>query len=185
MRAREVPTEKAYCFDFDETLVKTDAKVHIYKNGRQINSITPAEYNFYKPKPGETTDMRDFDDPRFIIKAKKYKMWPALRNISMAKEAGRSSSDIFILTARGEKAQLPIYNFLKKQGIEIPLDHIITVGEEDGNYDIAAKKKEVLLKISNSYQSVIFFDDSHKNIELANEVPGIKTRLIDSLEYIK
>ncbi len=36
MRARTVDQNKAYVFDFDDTLVKTSAKVHIYKDGRRI-----------------------------------------------------------------------------------------------------------------------------------------------------
>lgn len=182
MRARTINQSKAYIFDFDDTLVKTDAKVHIIKDGRRIKSLTPEEYNFYHPKPDETTDMSDFIDPRIIMNAKKYKMWPALQNIDMAKKQGRSDSDIFILTARSPKAQLPIYNFLKREKIDIPLENIITLGRDDGKYyDIPAAKKKVLKTFADEYDKVIFFDDSHKNIELANQIPGIKTRLIDSL----
>ncbi len=50
MRAHEVPQDKAYIFDFDDTLVKTSAKVHIHKDGRKIKSITPEEYNFISQK---------------------------------------------------------------------------------------------------------------------------------------
>jgi len=166
--------------DFDDTLVKTTAKVHIYKNGRRIKSLTPEEYNFYKPKRGETTDMSDFTDPRIIMNAEKYKMWPAIRNIDMAKKTGRSDSEIFILTARSKAAQLPIHNFLRKEGIDIPLENVICIGNDSGEYyDIAAKKEEILRKFVKDYDEVQFFDDSEKNIELANRIPGIKTRLID------
>jgi hypothetical protein len=183
MRAKEVPAKKSYAFDFDDTLVKTDAKVHIIKNGKRIKSLTPEEYNFYKPSKGETTDMSDFADPRIIYNAIKYKMWPALQNINMAKKSGRSDSDIFILTARSPAAQIPIHNFLKREGIDIPLEHIICIGNDSGEYyDIAVRKKEVLHDFANKYDIVHFFDDSEKNIELANKIPGIKSRLIDSYE---
>ena len=49
-------------WSFTTSLVKTDAKVHIYKGGRRIKSITPEEYNSYKPEKGETTNMDDFID---------------------------------------------------------------------------------------------------------------------------
>jgi hypothetical protein len=181
MRAKTVDLDKAYVFDFDDTLVKTDAKVHIYKNGKKIKSLTPEEYNFYKPSPGETTNMDDFIDPRIIMDAKKYKMWPALHNIDMAKKSGRSTSEIYILTARSPKAKLPIHNLLTREGIDIPLENIITLGHDSGQYyDIAKAKREVLTDLANNYDKVFFFDDSHKNIELANKIPGIKSRLIDS-----
>lgn len=184
MRAKTLSDSytKCYVFDWDDTLVKTDAKVHIIKGGRRIKSLTPGEYNFYTPKSDETTDMSDFIDPRIIMNARKYKMWPALKNVNTAKKQGRSTSDIFILTARSPKAQLPIYNFFKREGIEIPFENIITLGKDDGKYyDIATSKKNVLRALAEEYDQVLFFDDSHKNIELANQIPGIKTRLIDSL----
>jgi hypothetical protein len=100
----------------------------------------------------------------------------------MAKKSGRSDSDIFILTARSPKAQLPIWNLLTREGIEIPLENVITLGNDDGSYyDIAKAKKKVLTKFAEDYDKVLFFDDSEKNIELANSIPGIKSRLIDSL----
>lgn len=182
MRAKEVPQRKCYVFDFDDTLVKTSAKVHIYKDGRKIKSLTPEEYNFYEPQPGEEANMDDFIDPRIIMNAKKYKMWPALKNVDMARKSGRSDSDIFILTARSPKARLPIWNFLRQEGIDMPEDHVITLGNDDGSYyDIAAAKKRVLKKFARDYDKVMFYDDSHKNIELANSIPGIKSRLIDSV----
>jgi hypothetical protein len=185
MRAKSVSDSyrKCYIFDFDDTLVKTSAKVHIYKDGRRIKSLTPEEYNTYEPLPGETTNMDDFIDPRIIMNAKKYKMWPALKNIDMAKKSGRSDSNIFILTARSPKARLPIWNFLTREGIEIPEENVITLGSDDGEYyDIAAAKRKVLKLMSDDYDIVHFFDDSKKNIELANSIPGIKSRLIDSYE---
>jgi len=182
MRAQTVNDSypKCYVFDWDDTLVKTSAKVHIYKDRRKIKSLTPEEYNFYKPKPGESTNMDDFIDPRIIMNATKYKMWPALNNINMAKKSGRSNSEIYILTARSTKAQLPIHAFLTREGINIPLENVITLGNDKGDhYDIAKEKKKVLSDLADKYNKVLFFDDSHKNIELANKIPGIKSRLIE------
>jgi FMN phosphatase YigB (HAD superfamily) len=180
MRAKRVPI-KAYVFDFDDTLVKTDAKVHIYKDGRRIKSLTPSEYNEYELKPGETQNVDDFIDPRFILNAQKYKMWPALQNINNARKMGRSTSDIFILTARSPKAKQAIHNFLLREGIDIPLENIITVGYDDGRvHDIASAKERALKELRDRYLNLLFYDDSPENIALASRIGGIKTRLIDS-----
>ena len=179
MRAKRVPV-KAYVFDFDDTLVKTDAKVHVMKNGRKVKSLTPEEFNTYKQKPGESYDMSDFTDPRIINNARKYKMWPALENISNAKKQARSNSDIFILTARSPAAQLAIHNFLTREGIEIPLEHIICIGFEDGReHDIAAAKEDALKELKDRYVDIMFYDDSEDNVQIASKLGGIKTRLID------
>lgn len=182
MRARRVPV-KAYIFDFDDTLVKTNAKVHVYKSEKKVKSLTPGEFNTYKQKPGEKYDMSDFIDPRIIDKARKFKMWPALENISNAKKMGRSTSDIFILTARSPKAHQAIHNFLTREGIEIPMENIICVGHDDeGEHDIPADKERELKKIKDKYHEVMFYDDSEDNIDLASKIGGIRTRLIDSVK---
>ena len=180
MRARTVG-KKCYVFDFDDTLVKTDAKVHVVRDGKRVKSLTPEEYNYYKPKPGDTFDMSDFSDVRYIMSAKKYKLWPALENISNARKMGRSDSDIYILTARAERAQIPIHNFLERNGIDIPLDHVFALGtdESETKDDIASKKRTVLKALTSVCSEVYFFDDSEDNIELAKSVPGVKTRLVD------
>ena len=178
MRAKPVmPT--AYVFDFDDVLVKTDAKVRVYKNGKIIKSLTPDQYNTYVKKSGETLDMEDFKDPRLILNAKKYKMWPVLQNIYSAKEQGRSNSDIYILTARSWHVRDSIHNLFIRNGINIPIENIITIGTDEGDTDIAEAKKTFLKKIRDEYSTVMFFDDSPENIKLAGEVGGIRTRLID------
>jgi phosphoglycolate phosphatase-like HAD superfamily hydrolase len=179
MRAKTVPV-KAYIFDFDETLVKTDAKVHVYNGDKKVRSLTPEEFNTYKKKLGERYDMSDFTDPRIIDKARKFKMWPALENISNAVKMGRSTSDIYILTARSPKAQLPIHNYLTRQGINIPIENVICIGlDEEGEQDIAGYKEKVLKDLKKKYAEITFFDDSEENVELASKVGGIRTRLVD------
>ena len=73
---------KAYCFDFDETLVTTDAKIHVYRNGAHFAEMNSKEYNFYKHHPKDKLDFSDFEDPELILSAKKYKMWPVIENVN-------------------------------------------------------------------------------------------------------
>ena len=180
MRAKTV-LRKAYIFDFDDTLVKTDAKVHVYKAGKFFKSLTPEEFNHYQKAPDEELDISEFKDPRIIMKAKPFKMWPALKNIDTAIKQGRSSSEIFILTARSPIAQMPIYNFFKNNGIDIPEDHIITIGDDLGEISIPVEKKKILTWLASQYEDLTFFDDNPENIKLAQEVGKIRTRLVDSM----
>jgi hypothetical protein len=148
--------------------------------GRRIKSITPSEFNNYVSQPGETADMSDFTDPRIIMQAKPYKMWPALKNMDTAKKMGRSSSDIYILTARSPKAIIPIHNLFSRNGIDIPEENILAIGNDDGEAsDIPSEKARVLRWLKDKYDEVMFYDDSPHNIELASKIGGIKTRLID------
>lgn len=180
MRAKQVPIKKAYVWDFDDTLVKTDAKIHVYKNGKKIKSLTSSEYNFYKKSEGEILDSRDFIDADIIMNARKYKMWPLLEYINKIINAGNTNINLFILTARNSKSKIPIYTFLSKEKINIPLKNIITIGSENlGEDSISTKKEKILRTLIEKYDIVYFFDDNEKNIELANKIPRIKTKLIE------
>jgi len=179
MRARMV-FSRAYVFDLDDTLIKTPAKIHIYRNGTYIKSLTPKEYNFYKHKEGDKLNFKDFLDGEMILNAKKYKVWPVIRNVSNAIKEERSTSDIYILTARDITVKPYIYEFLKRNGIEITLEHIITIGDNRGHFDIADEKKNILKKLSKLYDQVLVFDDNPKTVELASSIPGIITRLVEN-----
>jgi len=172
----------AYIFDFDETLVTTTARIHVYRNGAHYKTMNSKEYNFYKSKPGDTFDFSDFKDGDIILSAKKYKMWPVLKNISDAIRDDRSQSQIYILTARAPVTQSYIYEFLKSHGIEIKLNHIITIGDDLGKINISEEKHKKLAELAKNYAKVVFFDDDPKNIAIAAGIQGIKTRLVEN-EY--
>jgi FMN phosphatase YigB (HAD superfamily) len=179
MRAKRVP-KKAVVFDFDDTLVQTDVRTHIYRDGRKVLSLPPDEFYDYERKPGEKYDYRDYTDPRFILNARKYKMWPALESIYHAQKSGRSDEDIYILTAREPVCAMPIWTFLKRNGIILPDDHIITIGNGDhDNQNVPEEKKKILDKLKMEYDSILFYDDSEGNIKLAGEIGGVQTMLVD------
>ena len=178
MRARTVKPI-AYVFDFDQTLVKTQAMVHILKDGKRIKSITPEEFNTYTPSDDESYDTTDFSDPRIIYNAEKYKSWAELENINKAIRFGKRDAIIYILTARSPKSQIPIFNFLKRNGISISLDNVITIGNDEGyKINTAIIKKKILEDIAKKY-NVYFFDDSDENIKAATLIPGVSAKLID------
>ena len=178
MRSKQIKP-KAYVFDWDDCLVKTEAKIHIYKNNKQIKSITPEEYNTYKKKKGEIYDMRDFTDPRIILEATPYKVWEVLEGNYNKNKVSGGDSVFYILTARSPIAQQPIQTFLKRNGINLPLDHIITIGNDRGiEIDTAADKESVLRVLTEMYE-IYFFDDSEDNIKLAGKIPGVRTKLVD------
>lgn len=178
MRARTV-NRTAYCFDFDDTIVKTDAKIHIIKNGKRVKSLNSEQHKQYNLNPDESENFEDLFDPRILMAGRKYKMWPELERVSNLKNMG-NSYELFIVTARSPKSKFPIYNYLKRENINIPLDNIITVGNDDGiHINTPIEKRNVLQSISNDFDMVYFFDDCEKNIYQANKVPGIRTKLID------
>jgi uncharacterized HAD superfamily protein len=179
MRAKTV-FQRAYIFDFDETIAKTSAHIHIYKNNSYIKSLTSKEYNFYKLKPGEKLDFSEFKDPELILSAKKYKMWSVIKNISNAIKKKKSTSEIYILTGRSPAVKSYIYEFLKNNGIEIDINHILTIGDDVGRVSISEEKCKQLKKLATHYDDIIYFDDDPKNISITKDIPKIRTRLVEN-----
>jgi len=173
--------KKCYVFDFDECLVKTTARIHVYRYGAPFKSLTSKEYNYYHKHPKDTLNFSEFNDGERILNAKKYKVWPILKNISDAIKQERSSSVIYILTARNKNVKSYIYEYLKTNGILIDIDNIITIGDDKGDISIAEEKRKILIELSKKYNEIDFFDDDPHNIKLAASIPGIKTRLIENL----
>lgn len=179
MRAKSV-FNKAYCFDFDETLVITPAKIHIYKNNVYNRSITSKGFNSYVYQSGDKLDFSEFNNGDLILNAKKYKCWPIIKNVSKAIKQNKSTSEIFILTARIPQVKSYIYEFLKKNGVEIELNSILTIGDGIGKINISEEKHKILTNLANKYDEVLFFDDNIKNINMAKTIPKVKTRLIEN-----
>jgi len=174
--------KKAYCFDFDETIALTDSKIYVYRNGIFFKKLTPKEYSFYKPDKRDTLDFSEFNDSDLILNAKKYKMWPVIRNVYNAVKEGRSNSEIYIITGRNSSVKAAIYQFLKKNGIIVDIDHIITVGDDSlEKHDISKEKRKWLEKISRDHYKTIFFDDDPDNIRYAMNIENLETRLVEDM----
>lgn len=180
MRALPVITT-CFVFDFDDTLVVTDARIKIYKNKTFLKALTPKEFNGYKLQKGEVYDFRDFDDREHILNAEKYKMWPTLERINKAVKEGKPAF-IYILTARGNVVKAYIYEFLKRNGVEIDMHRILTVGDHHPQSSVSVEKHQALTKLVGEYNKVFFFDDDTKNIELARTVQGVIPMLVETLK---
>ncbi len=74
--------------------------------------------------------------------------------------------DQFVLTARPPEAARPIYEFLKSQGLEIPLENITGLGNSTGE----AKALWMLEKFSEGYNNMYFADDAMQNVKAVKNV---------------
>jgi len=55
---------KLVIFDIDDTLVHTQTKVHVIKNGKVVSSLNSHEFTHYKLKPDERFDFDDFTNAK-------------------------------------------------------------------------------------------------------------------------
>jgi FMN phosphatase YigB (HAD superfamily) len=166
---------KAFVFDFDDTLAKTDACVLVHTNWLPMGmtnpsvQLTPAEFNDYELKEGERFDFSEFRCASLIENGRPTEL------MQLAKEVYDENHSVYILTARSDDVSDAIAKFLSLHGIEAK--QIICVGDNDGHNGIAAGKRKSLITIMKLYDKIYFYDDNKENIELANEI-GVKTHLI-------
>lgn len=151
--------KKAFVFDFDDTLVKTDCRVIVRNNG-VTQSLTPAEYNTYNASDDDEFDYSEFE--RVINPV-------GLETLELAKQVYNENHDVYILTARNSNAKNPIVEYIRNCGISAK--EVYCVG--DNGSDIAQEKRFVLLAIMQGYDKIYFYDDHHDNVEQARSV-GVK-----------
>jgi len=174
MRAHPVIKE-SHIFDFDDTLAQSDAKTYLYRNGKFVRSLTPAEYHRYKKRPEDTFDVSDFQNPEIILNSRTFTMWPLLSELDK-----RDDVDIYILTARHEAAREPIFQFVRKKGIKnLPKEHIFAIGDGEGNIDIPSEKRKVLETITRQYPKNNFYDDNDETIDFVEDIPNLKAYLVE------
>ena len=168
MRAKSVKST-SHIFDFDDTLVTSDVKTHIYRNGNLFKSLTPAQYNVYQKHPDDTFDMSDFDNPELIADAETYTMWPLLEKYDK-----ENDSVLYILTARHPEARDAIYNFLISHSIKnLPRENIFAIGDNIGAIDIPFEKRKVLELISKQHSRNNFYDDNIETVDYVKDIPDL------------
>ena len=160
---------KAFVFDFDDTLATTTARVVIIENGQFSHSISAAEYNTYKLNENESYYFGEFKNPEFIVNGK------PLGLIELAKAVHAEGHSLYILTARNEAASKAIAEFLIQYNITAKM--IFCVGK-DSNTNIAKAKQSVLMTIIDSHDITYFYDDDEANIELASSL-DCRTELVE------
>jgi acid phosphatase class B len=146
-------------FDFDDTLVFTDAMVHVNdKEGKHKKSMTPAQYAVYSQEEDDVFDYGDFNK---LINPREVKWIVNILRTIVNKNGPQGAT---ILTARS--AREPVEKFLKDNGFPEGIE-IVALGDSN-----PYKKSEWISNKINQdgLRQVEFFDDSHKNIKATKEL---------------
>jgi len=175
-----ISEKKLRIFDFDGTLAKSDAQIILNKADGTQTHISGLEYAYYKLKPGESVDFREFGDEKLSQpRAIRYTI-KILKNIY---DRQTNLHSVYVLTARPADRTGSIRNFLNKHGLS-GVD-IAPMGDlYKGSSDAVKKAKWVENQINNGYTDILFFDDLPTNLQavqnLSKKYPNVKiiTRLI-------
>ena len=148
-------------FDFDETVGISDNFV-IAKKGGKTKKIASHEWPFVGDKMVKEGWEMDFSDFNRVTKGRPGPLMQKMKN--QIKKFG--PDNVFILTARAHESAPAIHEYLKSEGIEIPLKNITGLGNSTGE----AKALWMLEKFSQGYNDMYFVDDALPNVKAVREV---------------
>ena len=134
-------------------------------------------------KEGWTMDFSDFNK---VTDGKPGPLMQKLKN----QIAKYGVDNVHILTARAAESAPAIYDWLQSQGINLPLENIVGLGNSTGQAKADWIENNLIL---NGFNDIYFVDDHHENVEavqnMFNEYPpgllvdGGKSVLVNPLEY--
>ena len=156
-------------FDFDDTLARTKSNVlYVMPNGKKgkLNAAQFAAKSEAMLEQGAEFDFSEFS------KVMKGELGP-LFNEAQKKEGKYTNKDIFVLTARPANSAKAIHEFLKSEGLNIPLKNITGLG----NGSPKAKADWMVSKIAEGYNDFYFADDHLGNVKAVGKAlkrKGIK-----------
>lgn len=150
MRFRVI--DKLRIFDFDDTLVQTDAKIYVTNKGLALSSL---EFGKYEKENDDVYDFTDFRSGHLKNPQATSFFKTAFKRIVSG------NSDIMILTARPQEYANEIEDFLSPH---VSMDRVKIVG----GAETPEMKKAGIEKMLGKYKDIRFYDDSDSNIAAVN-----------------
>lgn len=175
-------------WDIDDTLGKTDARVVIKKNGKEVKVLNPGEYNNYKLQPGEELDFSQFRSGKVFRDTFK----PISNVLDRARDIVMSQSEnshSIILTARSDfDDHKEFLQTFRDHGF--PIDHVYV--ERSGNLSNlkssspAHINKGVILKKylkTGKWDRVRMWDDHSANLDMMYKVAAMYPN-VEAIGYL-
>jgi hypothetical protein len=179
-RIKGVVSETLAVFDLDDTLIISTAKIQVLdiKTGKVIKTLTPAEFNFFKPTSKHALSFSEFEDFEILKQA------AFITNVMEdLLKFYNSGVHVAIVTARSDSKM--IRDFFLHNGIDIHPDLVIAVNDPKQKLkgNIAERKKEALHRlVEDGYKDLIFFDDNDDNLRLAKEIEKEKDVTVKTIK---
>jgi hypothetical protein len=167
-------------FDIDDTLFKTDAKVHVTNKAGERKALSNKEFNNYKLADDEEFDFGEFKDAEKFNKTSTpiQNIWRTAQN-TLENIGKRPGSRVVIVTARGDLDNKDLFlDTFRQHGLDMNKVHVYRAGNiKNGNS--ADKKKIVIRNLleNGNFTEVRLFDDHEENLaeflKLSQEFPGV------------
>jgi FMN phosphatase YigB (HAD superfamily) len=177
MRAREIQSRKLVIFDIDDTLVHTQTKVHVVKDGRVAKSLNSHDFTHYKLQPGEQFDFENFRNAHDFFHNSK----PIIPMMNQLKSDISTGNKVVMVTARADFDDRELFlDTFRKYGVDMNKVHVYRAGNMSNKIQTEEKKKIIIRNLLNKgqYTKAIMYDDAVPNlesfVELKDEYPHTK-----------
>lgn len=164
MKASEFSNSKLVIFDIDDTLVNTDTKVGVVRDGETVKRLNSHEFTNYKLQPGEEFDFGAFRDAgEFFAQAR-----PIPGMIRQLKHDINTGNRVIMLTARADFDDRDMFlDTFRQWGIDMDRVHVYRAGNLTVRAATEEKKKIILRQLlgKTHYDKVIMYDDSVPNLD--------------------
>ncbi len=140
-----------------------DAKARFYATERgKLNAEEFAQQGAGLIEEGFAMDFSDFN---IVREGEKGPLFDVAKKIQKA----RGTDDVFVLTARAPESQQAIHEFLKSEGLEIPIENITGLGNSTGE----AKANWLVDKAAEGYNDFYFADDAYQNVKAVKDAMSV------------
>jgi len=172
-----------HVFDVDDTLVHSNAKVHVKNaNGHTVEKLSTSEYNNHKLPPGHHYDYHEFRSAKVFSHSHPIKKMIRTINATQATTIKNPKNKVVINTARADfDNKHKFLDTLTHHGIKhMDKIHVHRAGNIPGNEKPAEKKLTFIRHHldTHPYTHVRMYDDSHENLKaflgLRHEYPHVK-----------
>jgi acetylglutamate synthase len=167
-------------FDVDDTIICTNAKIHVYDPIKKENfTLSTEEYNDFENKKHFQMDFTDFDDIEIMRKGiiVDWVFTILKKTMIMGKAVG-------IITARSDAKM--IRQFFLEHGIDINPNFIFAVGGTKTTKTIAELKLDSFKTLINyGFKRFQYFDDDLKNIAIAKTLENEYSNVNVVTKHIK
>jgi FMN phosphatase YigB (HAD superfamily) len=168
MRAADIKPKKLVVFDIDDTLVHTQTKVHVVKDGEIVNSLNSHDFTHYKLQPGESFDFEDFRNAREFFE----KSRPIIPMMNQLKRDIATGNKVVMVTARADFDDRELFlDTFRKYGVDIDKVHVYRAGNsKQGSTE--ERKKAIIKKLldQDNYTKAIMYDDAKPNLHTFMEL---------------
>ena len=177
MRAQEFQPKKLVIFDIDDTLVHTQTKVNVVKDGQVTKELNSHDFTHYKLQPGEQFDFANFRNAHDFFHNSK----PIIPMMDQLKNDIATGNKVVMVTARADFDDKELFlDTFRKYGVDIDRVHVYRAGNMTGKMQTEEKKKIIIRKLldQGQYTKAIMYDDAVPNldsfVELKDEYPRTK-----------